>query len=100
MAESDRSEVVRRATAGDNSAAAVLWRDHRKWVAAVLLAHKPASAELEDLLQDVAVTMVANISSLRAPAAFRPWLRAIALNVARSAGRKHRVRGKIGRAHV
>ena len=100
MTVPDRSEVVRRATAGDSSAAAVLWRDHRRWVAAVLLAHKPASAELDDLLQDVAVNMVAKIGGLREPGAFKPWLRTIALNVARSAGRKHQVRGKNQGLHV
>lgn len=69
-----------------------LWRTHRRWVAAILLAHKPREAELEDLLQEVAVRVVAHAHDLRDPAAVRSWLRTVAINVARSAGRKQTVR--------
>jgi RNA polymerase sigma-70 factor (ECF subfamily) len=65
-----------------------LWENNRRWVAAVLLAHKPASADVDDLLQEVAVALVAKISTLGEPANFQPWLRVVALNVARLAGRK------------
>ena len=63
----------------------------------MLLAHMPARCDLEDLLQEVAAKMVAGIGTLRDPAKIRPWLRAIALNEARSAGRKVQVRGDVVR---
>jgi len=65
-----------------------LWQTHRRWVAAILLAHKPREAELEDLLQDVAMTIVQNIHTLKDPASIRPWLRTIAVNAARTSGRR------------
>ncbi|MEE8141776.1 MAG: sigma-70 family RNA polymerase sigma factor [Planctomycetota bacterium] len=67
-----------------------LWRAERRWVAAVLLAHMPRGADLEDLLQEVAVIFVERLESLRDPARLRGWLRSVALNVARGAGRRAR----------
>ncbi len=74
------------------SAVSALWREHRQWVAAVLLTHKPREAELEDLLQEVAVRVVSHAHELRDPMAIRSWLRTVAVNVARTAGRRQRVR--------
>lgn len=75
--------------AGDQHSLADLWTAHRRYAATVILAHKPASADLEDLLQETARSMLAKVHTLSDPAAFLPWLRMVALNVARLAGRKH-----------
>lgn len=83
---------------GDTDALRDLWQQHRRWVAGVLLAHKPRTADLEDLLQEVALSLVRRISDLRDPAALRPWLRQIAINVARATGRRERVRAPERRA--
>lgn len=56
-------------------------------MAAVILAHKPRWAETDDLLQDVAATLVRKIGQVREEAAFRPWLRTVAINIARAAAR-------------
>ena len=56
-------------------------------VAAILLAHRPRWAELEDLLQDVAVKLIGKIHTLRDAGAFRPWLRQVSINVCRGAAR-------------
>ncbi|MFG0293873.1 MAG: RNA polymerase sigma factor [Phycisphaerales bacterium JB050] len=69
-----------------------LWLAHRRWVGAILLAHKPAREDLEDLLHEVALRFVRSAGELRDPASVRPWLRTVAVNVARTAGRKTRVR--------
>lgn len=82
--------LVRRAQAGDRAAREILWRDHRRWVAAVILAHRPRSIDVDDLMQDVAVKLLTKLDTLRDPAAFRPWLRRIAVNACRGAARKHR----------
>lgn len=84
----DEADLVRRAAAGDPRASELIWKAHRRWVAAVLLAHKPRQADLEDLLQEVALAVVQKISQLDDPAALKPWLRMIALNAARATGRK------------
>jgi RNA polymerase sigma factor (sigma-70 family) len=72
-----------------------LWHEHRRWVAAVLLAHKPREAELEDLLQEVAMIFVTRVHELRDPGALRPWLRAVAVNVARMDGRRANLRRQV-----
>lgn len=64
-----------------------IWRDHRRWVAAILLAHKPREVDVEDLLQVVAIAVVRKIGELRDPSAVKPWLRTVAINAARASGR-------------
>ncbi len=64
-----------------------IWRDHRRWVAAILLAHKPREVDVEDLLQTVAIAVVRKMGELRDPAAVKPWLRTVAINAARASGR-------------
>ena len=83
-------QLIERARGGDRAAQHELWRAHRRWVAAIVLAHRPRSVELEDLLQDVAVKFLAKIHTLREPRAFRPWLRQIAVNICRGAARTRR----------
>lgn len=80
------------AIAGSTDALREVWQQHRRWVAGVLLAHKPRDVDLEDLLQDVALSLVKRIGDLRDPAAVRPWLRQIAINAARASGRREQVR--------
>jgi RNA polymerase sigma-70 factor (ECF subfamily) len=84
--------LVRDAIRGEDAALRELWNRHRRWVAAVLLAHMPRDAELDDLLQEVAVAVVAKISGLREEAAFKPWLRAVAMSIAKTTARRRQVR--------
>jgi RNA polymerase sigma-70 factor, ECF subfamily len=81
------AELIRRARSGDTGAQQELWRAHRRWVAAIILAHRPRSVEVDDLMQDVALKLISRLTSLRDPAAFRPWLRQIVINVCRGAAR-------------
>lgn len=76
------------AMAGDRAALETLWRRYRRWAAAIILAHKDRDADVDDLLQDVAVAVVAKIGTLSDPSAFKPWLRMVALNAARLSGRR------------
>lgn len=90
-------DLAGRAIAGDPAALQDLWRIHRAWVAAVLLAHMPRDAELDDLLQEVALTMIRKVGELRDPALLKPWLRTIAVNAAITAGRRRTVRLRLVR---
>lgn len=72
-------------------ALALLWRENRAWIAAVLHAHRPREAEVDDLLQEVALTLVRHADEVDLARA-RPWLRRVAINCARDAGRRARVR--------
>ena len=64
------------------------WLEYRRWVAAILLAYKPRWADLDDLLQDVALAVVRKGHEVRDEAAFKPWLRTVAINCALMAARK------------
>jgi RNA polymerase sigma-70 factor, ECF subfamily len=72
--------------------ARAVWRAHRRWVAAILLAHKPREADVEDLLQEVALRLVKHWGEVAGAPTLKPWLRTVAVNVARTAGRRASVR--------
>jgi RNA polymerase sigma factor (sigma-70 family) len=80
--------VVESAIAGDREALNLLWQQCRRWVAAILLAHKPRETDLEDLLQVVAMQVCRKITTVKEPKAFKSWLRTVAINAAREDGRK------------
>ncbi len=91
-----RFSRTHRGLAGDGSGLSEplreVWHSHRRWVAAVILAHKPREADLEDLLQEVAMRLVASPPNEQDVRAIRAWLRTVAINVARTAGRRQTVR--------
>jgi RNA polymerase sigma-70 factor, ECF subfamily len=82
--------LIAAAIRGESDALRALWQEYRRWVAVILLAHKPREVDLEDLLQDVAMTFVRTIGELRDEAALKPWLRTVSINAARASGRKVR----------
>jgi len=91
--DDDRSaerDLVGRARAGQSEALQELWRANRRWVAAIVLAHRPRTIEVEDLMQDVAVKFVSRLETLRDVDSFRPWLRRIVINVCRGAARSRK----------
>ncbi len=92
MAQQQRTEerLIERARCGDARAQQNLWRAHRRWVAAIVLAHRPRSVDVDDLMQEVAVKFISRVQTLRNPRAFRPWLRQIVINVCRGAARSER----------
>ena len=83
----DEAPLLELARSGDRAALERLWNRNRRWIAAVLLVHKPRAADLDDLLQDVAATLVARIGSVRDAEAFPGWLRSVAVNAARMSAR-------------
>jgi RNA polymerase sigma-70 factor (ECF subfamily) len=93
----ERESLARRAASGDRGALERLWSEHRRFVAVVLLAHADRNADLQDLAQDVAAALCANIARLKDPARFRPWLRSIAVNAARESARRAARFGRPGK---
>ena len=81
------NQLVKQAQAGDPHAQQELWKANSRWVAAIVLAHRPRTIDVDDLMQDVAVKLVSRIDTLREASAFRPWLRQIVINVCRGAAR-------------
>jgi RNA polymerase sigma-70 factor (ECF subfamily) len=98
MAHTERTDerLVERARSGDRGAQEELWHAHRRWVAAILLVHRPRAFEMDDLMQDVAMKLVSKLDTLRDPGAFRPWLRQIVINICRGAARGHRPQLHLG----
>lgn len=79
QAEPDDEALVAAARAGDRTAFGRLYQRHARMVHGLLLAHVPHT-EAEDLTQDVFVRALRKLDTLRDPAAFAPWLAAIARN--------------------
>ena len=69
-----------------------LWEEHRRWVAAILLVHKPSVEDLDDLLQEVAATFFTKAHTIRDEGSLKAWLRVVAINTARAAARATRYR--------
>lgn len=71
--------AVRAAQAGSESAFEALYRRYARVVHCILLSRLPAS-EVEDLVQEVFLTALNKLKSLREPAAFPGWIASIARN--------------------
>ncbi len=76
-----------RAAEGERDAIAEVWRRNRRWIASVLAAHAPRGVDVDDLLQEVAATLVGKCRHIRDAASLRGWLRVVAVNAARMAAR-------------
>ena len=81
------SRLFARTAEGDRAAIAEVWRANRRWIAAVLVAHAPRQADVDDLLQEVAATLVSKCHHIRDASSLRGWLRMVAVNAARMAAR-------------
>jgi RNA polymerase sigma-70 factor (ECF subfamily) len=79
---------IEQAIEGHAEALSQVWVGVRRWVAVILMAHKPREADLEDLLQIVALQVCRKVHEVRDPALFKPWLRTVTINIAREQGRK------------
>ncbi|MEQ8764306.1 MAG: RNA polymerase sigma factor [Planctomycetota bacterium] len=77
---------------GERIALERLWEEHVRWLRPIVLAHGTMGAELEDVLQETALTFVRRIGDVQRPEAVGGWLRQVALNAIRTAGRRRRVR--------
>jgi len=81
------ARLFARAAEGDRDAIDEVWRMNRRWIAAVLAVHAPRGVDLDDLLQEVASTLITKCGHLRDAASLRGWLRVVAVNTARMAAR-------------
>ena len=75
----EAAALVVRAREGDREAFSHLYRLHVRMVHGVLLARIPRE-DVDDLVQDVFLTAMHRLDSLREPAAFAGWLAQIARN--------------------
>ncbi len=73
---------------GDGLAAEALVRRHQKVVYRLMLRSTGDPAAADDLTQKTFLKVLANVDDLRGEAAFQAWLIRIALNLARSRGRR------------
>src|SRR5512140_1282017 len=75
----DDAATVRAAQDGDERAFEALYRQYARVVHGILLSRLPAS-EVDDLVQEVFLTALKKLKSLREPAAFPGWIASIARN--------------------
>ncbi len=87
--EVEGSLLVRAAREGDRRAFGELYDRYGRMVHGILLSRLPPH-EVEDLVQEVFLTALTRLSSLRDPAAFGPWLATIARNRAADQRRRRR----------
>ncbi|HOX07550.1 MAG TPA: sigma-70 family RNA polymerase sigma factor [Planctomycetota bacterium] len=90
--------LVRRTLAGDRTAFEELIRRYMGAVFAIALREAPAASDAEDIAQECFVRAFHSLSSLEEPAAFRGWLKRIAVNLSRDAARNRIRRGELGAA--
>ncbi|MBD3298395.1 MAG: sigma-70 family RNA polymerase sigma factor [candidate division Zixibacteria bacterium] len=88
-AESQEAAVVAQARAGNRRAFAKLHQRFAPMVHGILLARVPR-AEVDDLMQDVFLSALKRLDSLREDVAFGPWLATIARNRATDYHRRKR----------
>jgi RNA polymerase sigma-70 factor (ECF subfamily) len=86
---SQDERLVEAARGGDRAAFGELYERYGRMVHGVLLAHVPYE-EVADLAQDVFLTALRHLDSLREPTAFAGWLLAIARNRANDFHRRPR----------
>jgi RNA polymerase sigma factor (sigma-70 family) len=78
------ADLTRSAQAGDVAALGTLLARHQSGMRAVALSLLGHSADVEDVLQDAAVTALRRIGDVREPAAVGAWLRMIVRNACRT----------------
>jgi RNA polymerase sigma-70 factor (ECF subfamily) len=88
--------LVRRTLAGERGAFEELIRRYMGAVFAIALREAPAASDAEDIAQECFVRAYHGLSSLEDPAAFRGWLKRIAVNLARDAARSRARRSELG----
>jgi RNA polymerase sigma-70 factor (ECF subfamily) len=77
----DVTDAVRRAQAGDETAFALLYREHAGRVYALCLRMAGDARHAQDLVQDVFVRAWEKLDSFRGEATFGTWLHRLAVNV-------------------
>jgi RNA polymerase sigma-70 factor (ECF subfamily) len=86
----DLMTLVERATQGDTTAFGHLVTRHWRFVYTICLSHVGHAAEAEDLTQEVFVRVSHDLTGLRAPDKFLPWLHQVTRNVCRMWRRRQR----------
>jgi len=92
------AQLVRRTLAGDRGAFEELISHYMGAIFAIALREAPAASDAEDIAQECFVKAYHGLASLDEPAAFRGWLKRIAVNLARDAARSRIRRGELGAA--
>ncbi|MFE2542664.1 RNA polymerase sigma factor [Actinacidiphila glaucinigra] len=83
-AQAEDVALTRAAQAGDVAALGLLLERHRAGMRAVALSILGPGPDVDDVLQDAALTALRRVGDVRDPAAVGPWLRMVVRNGARS----------------
>jgi RNA polymerase sigma-70 factor (ECF subfamily) len=83
-------ELVQAAAGGDDAAFSELMRRHRQWVCALMRAFVHDPEQAEDLAQEAFCRVYRYAGDYTAQGSFMPWLKRIAVNLAKDELRKQR----------
>jgi RNA polymerase sigma-70 factor (ECF subfamily) len=83
-------ELVQAAAGGDDAAFSELMRRHRQWVCALMRAFVHDPEQAEDLAQEAFCRVYRHAGDYTAQGSFMPWLKRIAVNLAKDELRKQR----------
>ncbi|MER7179282.1 sigma-70 family RNA polymerase sigma factor [Streptomyces hyaluromycini] len=83
-ARADDATLMRAARSGEAAALAELLERHRAGMRAVALSLLGSGPDVEDVLQDAALTALQRIGDVRDPAAVGAWLRTVVRNASRA----------------
>jgi RNA polymerase sigma-70 factor, ECF subfamily len=90
------ADLVERARNGDRWAEDALFRRHGRAIAGLVARLLGSTQDVDDVVHDTFVSALEQLAKLREPAAFRSWLRQIAVMHVRMALRKKRLRRALG----
>lgn len=94
--QADIPSLVLLATKGDRAASETLYRLHAADLLRTVTRLLGSSADADDIVQDTFVDAFEGLSGLREPAAFRGWLKSIAVHKVRRRIRRRSLMRKVG----
>ncbi len=86
----NRTELVAAAKGGDKEAMELLIKEELPWVRGIVYGYVGPADVVDDLCQEVFVSVWQSLDKLRSPSNFRTWLYRITINKVRSYLRSHR----------
>lgn len=97
-AELDDAQLVALVRVGDRAAFEALYRRHAPYVLSLAVRIQGHVTDVEDIVHDAFLRVVARLGELRRDEAFRPWLASVTANLVKTRMRRRRFLGALGLA--
>jgi RNA polymerase sigma-70 factor (ECF subfamily) len=97
-ADLDDAQLVALVRVGDRAAFEALYRRHAPYVLSLAVRIQGHVTDVEDIVHDAFLRVVARLDELRRDEAFRPWLASVTANLVKTRLRRRRFLGALGLA--